>query len=55
MTLQIGDGATGEVYAAKWTAMKCAAKKLKDYGDGLIEQAYKVGEMLTYAVVPAGR
>mmetsp|Transcript_4574 Transcript_4574/g.11109 ORF Transcript_4574/g.11109 Transcript_4574/m.11109 type:complete len:319 (-) Transcript_4574:130-1086(-) len=38
---KIGEGATGIIYQAHYCGVKCAAKSLKNWGDGLIEQAYK--------------
>jgi len=38
---KIGEGATGVIYEADYLGLKCAAKSLKNWGDGLIEQAYK--------------
>mmetsp|Transcript_33605 Transcript_33605/g.65571 ORF Transcript_33605/g.65571 Transcript_33605/m.65571 type:complete len:316 (+) Transcript_33605:247-1194(+) len=38
---KIGEGATGVIYEAKFLGQSVAAKSLKTWGDGLIEQAYK--------------
>jgi hypothetical protein len=40
--MQIGTGGVADVYKGRCRGKPVAVKKLKDHGDGLIEQAYEV-------------